>query len=243
MSLTKCRAIVLKTIDYSESSVVLKCYTNLHGIQSYLINGVRSRKGNIRPSQLQPLTLLELESYHQQNKNLQRIKELKCAPSLRTLHFDIIKSTIGIFLAELVHKSIKEENHTDEPLFEFLFNAIQILDLEHDHTAHFPIYFSIQLTRYLGFFPKGSYSDETNGFDLAEGSFSTYDTRNPFQAEPILSEKLSAFLASDFNTMKMIPITHAQRMQLLEHVLDYYREHIAGFGTMKSPKILREILE
>ncbi len=242
MSLTKCRAIVIRTINYSENSVVLKCFTSIHGVQSYLVNGVRSKKGSIRPSQLQPLTLLELETYYQQNKNLQRIKELKCTPSLLNLHYDIIKSSIGIFMAEVINKSISEEDQLDEPLFEFLFHAIQILDIEQENTSNFPLYFLIQLTRYMGFFPKGEYTDETNGFEIREGSFERYDIRNPFQVEPFLSEKLSQLLLSDFTQYKSILLTNTQRNTLLNFMIEYYQQHIHGFGELRSNKVLSEVL-
>lgn len=242
MSLIKCRAIVIRTVNFSENSVVLKCLTSSHGIQSYLINGVRSKKGSIKPSQLQPLTLLELESYYQQNKNLQRIKELKCSPTLHHLHFDILKSSIGIFIAEVMNKSISEENQIDEPLFEFLFHAIQILDLEQQKMSNFPIYFMLQLTRYLGFFPKGNYTEQTNGFEIKEGCFEKFDVRNPFQIEPILSKKLSQLQQSDFDFYKNIILTNSQRSSLLNFMIEYFQQHIHGFGELKSNKVLSEIL-
>lgn len=240
--LTKCRAIVIRTVNYSESSVILKCYTDLHGIQSYMVNGVRSRKGSIRPSQLQPLTLLELEAYQQQNKNLQRIRELKCMPPLRQLHFDIIKGAIGMFVSEVLYKAIREEAHADETLFSFLFHAIQLLDLSHDKTANFPVYFMLQLSRYLGFYPKGSYTAETDGFDLHEGSFDRYDLRNPFQVEPALSEKMSLLLRCGFDSMHDVPFSHAQRSTLLAHLVSYYSEHLDDFSELRSHKVLNEVL-
>src|SRR6478735_6229471 len=111
--LVKCKAIVVKTVDYSETSVVLKCFTDTYGIQSYMVNGVRSAKGSIKPSHLMPLSLLELELYYQQNKSLHRIKELKCVPPLKTIHFDMIKSAVGMFMAEVIHKTVRDENHND----------------------------------------------------------------------------------------------------------------------------------
>lgn len=240
--LIKCKAIVIRTIDYSENSVVLKCYTDQYGVQSYIVNGVRSKKGNIRPSHLLPLSLLELEAYHQQNKSLQRIKELKSAPQLRTVHFDMVKSAVGIFIAEVMNKTLREENHPDLPLFSYLFNTIQVLDLETERVSNFPLYFLLQLTRYLGFYPKGGYDQETNGFDTKEGLFEAYDVRNPFQLTPELSACMSALLQCSAAEFSKIAIGYEQRTLLLEHIIDYYREHITGFIDMKSHKVLAEVL-
>jgi DNA repair protein RecO (recombination protein O) len=240
--LIKCKAIILKTVDYSENSVVLKCLTDTHGIQSYMVNGVRSKKGSIRPSQLLPLTLLELESYHQQNKNLQRIKELRCVPQLKSMHFDLLKSSIGIFMGEVIHKLIKDENHIDIPLFTFLYNSIQILDLQSEQTANFPICFMVHLTKYLGFFPKGTFSETTNGFDTKEGIFEPYDVRNPYQLSPVLSEKLSYIIQHSIAENDELSITYAQRTQLLDYMIDYYKQHIEGVLDLKSHKVLAAVL-
>jgi len=242
MSLIKCRAIVIRTVNYSENSVILKCFTSTHGIQSYMVNGVRSKKGSIKPSQLLPLTLLELESYFQSNKNLQRIKELKCTPPLLSLHFDIIKSSIGIFMAEVMNKSFHEEDQMDEPMFEFLFHTIQILDIQQSSISNFPLYFLVQLTRYLGFLPKGDFSEETNGFDIKEGCYEKYDQRNPFQMDPILTEKLSQFQHSDYEQYHQILFTNLQRTTLMNFLIEYFQQHIQGFGELKSHKILSEVL-
>lgn len=242
MSLGKCRAIVIRTVDYSESSVVLKCFTDLHGMQSYMVNGVRSKKGSIRPSQLMPLTLLELDAYHQQNKNLQRIKELKCSPQLRQLHFDMIKSAIGMFMTEVVNRCIREENHPDPHLFEYLYHAVQFLDLETESCANFPLVFITQLSRYMGFYPRGSYTPETNGFDLKDGEFTAYHSGNPFQLSPSLSLHLSDILQCSFHNSHALPVPAAQRALLLDAVIAYYQEHMIGFQELKSHKLLSEIL-
>jgi DNA repair protein RecO (recombination protein O) len=240
--LIKCKAIVIHTVNYSESSVVLKCFTDLHGVQSYMVNGVRSKKGSIKPSQLMPLSLLELEVYHQPQKNLQRIKELKCSPQLKTIHFDLVKSTIGIFVAELIHKTVKEDNHTDIPLFTFLYNSIQILDLQDDKVSNFPLFFLLQLSKYLGFYPKGNYTQTTNGFDFREGVFELYNEQNTFQLSPKLSECISRLLLCDATHFQEITLTQLQRSTLLEVMIDYYKQHVSGFLELKSPKILSEIL-
>ncbi len=239
--LSKCRAIVIKKVDYAETSVVLTCYTDAYGTQTYLVNSVRSGKGSIKPSHLLPLTLLEIEAYHQQNKNMQRIKELRCAPLLHSIHFDVIKSAIGIFVAEIIYKTIKAENQSDEALFAFLFNAIQVLDLQ-TQSANFPNYFLIQLSRYLGFLPKGIYTEETNSFDWAEGKFGKYDALYPAMVEPDTSKLISDLLQSDSNSFPNIAMKREQRITVLECLIQFYRQHTDALHEVKSYKVLAEVL-
>jgi DNA repair protein RecO (recombination protein O) len=180
--------------------------------------------------------------YYQQNKTLHRIKELKCVPPLKTIHFDMIKSAVGMFMAEVIHKTVRDENHIDTPLFSFLYNSIQILDLQTEAVGNYPLYFLIQLSRYLGFFPKGIYSETTNGFDTREGIFEVYDARNPFQLSPNLSQKVSNLLHASAATFHEVQLGGEERRLLLEVMIDYYREHITDFFDMKSHKVLAEVL-
>lgn len=242
--LSKCRAIVIKCIDYSETSVILKCYTDLYGMQSYLINGVRKNKGSIRPSQLLPLTLLELEAYHQQNKNLQRIKELKCAPQLGQLHFDMVKSAVAMFMGEVVYRSIKEENQPDAGLFEFLYHAIQLVDEEQGRLTNFPVYYLLQLSRLLGFYPR--YNHQGTGafaFNFKEGEFEFYNDKDPFQFDLATSELLLHCMESDYLTTQQLHLHAHHRRQLINGLIQYYNQHLNGFSNMRSHEILAEVLE
>ncbi len=240
--LVKCQAIVIKTINYSESSVILKCFTSEHGLHSYMINGVRGKKGQISPSQLMPLSLLELETYHQQNKNLQRIKELKCWPVLNNIHFDMVKSSVGIFIAELLHKVLIEENQQDKPMFDFLFNAIQILDLSKQNIANFPCYFMIHLCKYFGFMPKQNYSPTNNSFNTIEGLFVPWRIGINSQIEPTNSNILHQLMQASFNTFSHVEINKIQRVELLQILIQYYQTHLMGFSDLKSHKVLAEVL-
>lgn len=240
--LTKTKAIVIKTIDYSENSVILKCFTEQYGLQSYLINGVKNKKGAIKPSHLMPLNLLELDVYHQLNKNLQRIKELKCQPILNNIHYDLLKSSIGIFMGEVLNKTIQAENQADKNLFEFLFTVIQYLDLTQQSLSNFPVYFMLQLSQYLGFNPKLNYSELNNSFDLEEGIFKPSLFGDIKVVESHLAEYWFDLCKVNFDSFSQIEINKTHRNELLNHVMLYYKIHIEGFNELKSNKVLVEVL-
>ena len=240
--LDKCKAIVIGTINYSENSVVLKCYTDQYGLQGYMINGVKSKKGSIKPSQLMPLTLLELEVYHQQSKNLHRIKELKCTPILNNLHFNLLKSSIGMFAAELIAKCLREENNPDKNLFDFLYHAIQILDITHDSLSNFPAFFMIHLSKYLGFFPKLNYSESQNVFSLHEGVFVEGQIDSPDFCNSEQSQQIYQLAIASFETFANLKISYPNRVQILENLVKYYQIHLILFGELKSPKVLNEVM-
>jgi DNA repair protein RecO (recombination protein O) len=239
--LGKIRAIVISTIPYSESSVVLKCYTDLYGLQSYMVNGVRSKKGAIRPSQLQALSLLELDIFHQQNKNLQRIKELKCTPTLYHIHFNLLKSSVALFIAELLSKCLKEENQFDQQLFDFLFNSIQFIDLQENSLANIPCFFLVHFSKYLGFFPELNTNDAKLYFSLREGIFVNSPDFTPELVGLEESNYLLDLMNSNLTTQSGIIANKDLRKNLLEDLLRYYRIQLQNFPDLNSHRVLSEI--
>ena len=103
------RGIILHCIKYSETSVIAKAYTELFGIQSYMINGVRAKKSKNKPGLLQPLTMLNMTVYRKAGGGIQRIKSLSSIPQKIASSAGISNSTISLFIAEVLYKTIKEE--------------------------------------------------------------------------------------------------------------------------------------
>ncbi len=239
--LTKVKGIVINKINYSDTSVIAKVFTNVYGLQSYLISGVKNNKGPIKQSHLMPLNLLELDVYHQQQKNLQRIKELKCLPVLTQLHFNITKSSIALFIAELLHKTIKDEHIPDEALFTFLYHTIQILDATDEAVTNFPLYFMLRLSAYLGFEPKQNYSSVNNVFSLAEGAFVSNVLFEPTACSEPTSEALSKLLEAGFDNLHEIKLNGTQRQALFDELTRYYELHEIGLGNLHSYKVLKQV--
>src|SRR5215469_15453500 len=120
--LHKTRAIVFKTTDYGESSVIIQLFTEKFGLQSYIINGVKKPKAKISRNMLQPLHLLDVVVYHKSTGNVRRISELKNSPVLLSIPYDVVKSCVAIFLNEVLYKAVRQQS-ADEHLFEFIFSA------------------------------------------------------------------------------------------------------------------------
>ena len=177
--LHKTRGIVLKTTLFSESSVVVQIFTEKFGIQSYLINGVKKPKAKIRMNMLQPLHLVDMIVYHKANTNIQRVSELRPSPIFRTIPYDIIKSTIIMFLNEVLYKSIRQQN-TDERLFDFIFNGICWFDESETMNVNFHLAFLLKLTRFLGFAPSTQTRSDQSYFDLQEGDFTASMPTHPY---------------------------------------------------------------
>jgi DNA repair protein RecO (recombination protein O) len=228
--LHKTRGIVLSYLKYKETSVIARIYTEQFGIQSYIINSIRSVKSKKGLALLQPLTALDMVVYHKTHNpdGLNRISEYKPTYNFSSIPFDIKKSTMALFVTELLSKVLREEEHHGA-VFEFLFQFIQTLDHKAEDFETLHIYLMIQLTHYIGF---GIHSQEqltiTNG---------TYGVENNDQiADEVL--KLSQKKLSD-----PMPLTNSLRRATLQYMVDYYILHIEGFDKMHSMQVLAQIFQ
>ncbi len=237
------RGIFLKQFKYSETSSIVRIYTEEFGLQVYIIKGLRSKKSKIRPGLLQPLSLLDMVVTHRDKSDLQYIKELKSAYLFKTLYYDISKSSIVLFLDELLVKSIQEENRNDE-LFGFLYESIKLLDILEEAINNFHLVFALHLTGYLGFYPGGSFSKDQQVFDMEEGSF----VKDPGVVSATLitgdtCRNFAMILNASYQDLKDLNITLSARETLLEKILQYYSLHLPSVTGLKSHLILKEVLK
>ncbi|WP_395804874.1 DNA repair protein RecO [Daejeonella sp.] len=239
--LYKTRGIVFKTTNYSESSVVVQVFTEKFGLQSYLINGIKKPKSKIKLNSLQPLHLLDMVVYHKTSGSIQRVSELRHQPVFLTIPYDIVKSSIILFLNEVLYKSLKE-HEADEVLFEFLFHAIEILDSVSAGLANFHLYFLLRLTRFLGFYPDMTLAAEGAYFDLMAGGYTQQQPPHALILEPAYAAVWTSIINSNFDDLENLKFSAAARKFLLEKILVYYRCHVEGFGQIRSHEVLEEVM-
>jgi DNA repair protein RecO (recombination protein O) len=239
--LHKTRAIVFKTTDYGESSVIAQLFTEKFGLQSYIINGVKRPKAKITRNMLQPLHLLDVVVYHKSNTTIQRIAELKNSPVLLSIPYDVIKSSIAIFLNEVLYKAIRQQGE-DENLFGFIFSAVEWLDHQTEGLANFHLLFLIQLTRYLGFYPDANFAANADYFDLKGGVFSRYKPDSVSYLSPPYTQLFHHLIICGFADSPALKLATDERRYLLNRLMDYYAMHIESFGSIRSLSVLGEIM-
>lgn len=239
--LHKTRGIVLKTTNYSESSVIVQAFTEKFGLQSYLINGVKKPKAKIRLNMLQPLHLLEMVVYHKPNGSLQRIAELRNQPALQNIPYDVVKSSLALFINEVLYKSLKL-HYEDELLFNYIFNSVELLDKSEVGLANFHLFFLLGLTKYLGFYPDRSMEGKALFFDLKEGGYVQFQPSHSFIIDGSLLADFSKLTGASFESLAQISISPQHRKAILAKILDYYSLHVESFADVKSHLILEEVL-
>ena len=229
--------IVLNTINYSETSLVARIFTEHHGLQSFMVKGVRKKGASVKRNLFAPLSLVNLVYYFKEREGLQVLKEISVSHHLHGIMSEMTKSAVLLFMNELLNHSINQ-GMPDKSLFQFIENEILLLENSQIPTAVFPLHFIIGLSSALGFAPIENYSSEYNYFDLTEGSFkNSLPPHNYYIAEP-QSELLSHMLQNNIAAIS----THNSRTILLSNMLDYLKLHLQGFGDIKSHLILAEVL-
>jgi len=239
--LHKTRAIVFKTTDYGESSVIVQLFTEKFGLQSYIVNSVKKPRAKITQNMLQALHLLDVVVYHKNNNSVQRIAELKNSPVLLSVPYDVIKSCLAIFLNEVLYKAVRQQG-ADENLFEFVFSAIEWLDHETVSLANFHLLFLIQLTRYLGFYPDMTSGAGADYFDMKNGSFSPYKPNSVLYLSQPHTRNFYALTQCSFENAAQLKLNNDDRRYLLNKLLEYYALHIESFGNIRSQAVLEEVL-
>lgn len=237
------KGIVLRTVKYGETSVIASVFTELFGVQSYLVNGVRTSGKSGKAHFFQPSSILEMEVYHNDLKSLQRIKDIKWSVLYKNILSDVFKNGVALFMVELLQKNLKQPE-TNEDLFQFSEDAFLELDTSDEQImANFPIYFSLQLAPFFGFRLQNNYSEKRNIFNLHEGNFSAESLpgMEHINAEIsfYVSELLKAIHPKDLREIKM---NRKIRSTILKIMESFYAWHVSDFGSMKTLTVLSEIL-
>ena len=232
------QAIVLSAIKYADADLIVTCYTKTDGIKTYHVRGVlKSRRGKFKASSFLPFTQLDIVARHRNKGTMEYLNETKISVPYSTLHTDVIKSSLVMFLSEVLKSVIREEEANPE-LFHFLQTALIDMD-KRENVGNFHIYFLLSLSRYLGFFPDAN--SKGNYFNMLEGVFQ-HSRTSAYCVENQASDTFSNVL-KDVESIHELPISKTLRKELLTLLLTYYQLHIEGFRQPRSLKILEQLFQ
>ncbi len=241
----KTKGIVLRTIKYGESSVITTVYTELFGIQHYLVKGVRqtTKRSAGKAAFFQPAAILDMEVYHNELKNLQFIKDYQWGYLYQEVLFNVVRNAVAMYVVELLQHSLKQPEANPE-LFYLIEDTLKQLDKGTDtFTANLPLYFMLHLSEELGFQVQGTYSKATPVLDLSEGVFIESLPEHPYYLSGDLAKTTSDIMNIMFyNDLENIQLNRTIRRQLTAAYQQFMALHIQDFGEIRSLPILQEVL-
>jgi len=245
MQLHKSKGIVFRTVKYGDTSLIVTVYTEMFGVQSYIVSGVRTstKKGPGKANLFQPTAILDMVVYHNELKHLQRIREFKWGYLYKHIFFDVVKNAVALFMIELLQKCLRQPEPNPE-LFYFIEDAFIHLDeAEGPVLANYPLFFTLHLAGFFGFRIEDTYSERNSVLDLQEGIFVSEHPHHLHFLEGnyayITSQLLRVRQPAELSEL---PLNQDIRRQLLQAYRIFYALHIPDFGEMKTLGILQTII-
>lgn len=235
----KARGIVLGTLKYGEKGLVVHMLTDTHGRQSYMIQGIRPTAKGSRMALLQPMFTVEFEGLTSSKLSMHRLKDLAPGIVLRTLPFDVRKSTIALFMAEVLYRLVRENEPLGE-LFDFVWGSIEALDHIDEGIANFHLWFLANLSRPLGFSPDNEYTDGA-WLDIRDGHFTPHALLPSCALAPENARILHDMLECDVRYLGEVGLNRTERVAFLEAMLKYYAYHLEGIKAVESIRVLKEV--
>ena len=210
--LTKTQAIVLHSLKYGETRLIVDMFTRSQGRQSFIVSIPKSVKGKIKKQLFQPLTLLEIEYDLRPKLQLQKLSDVRLASPFSSIPFDPNKLSISLFIAEFLYYALRSEQR-NEPLFDYIVNSIQWLDAQTNRFANFHLVFLMRLSRFLGFYPNLDHYQAGDYFDLRESVFLPVPPVHRDFLHPQEAEKIQLMMRMDFPTMHLFRMSSVCRIR------------------------------
>lgn len=239
--LRKTQGIILHAFPYGETSLIAKIYCSNSGIQSFLIHGVRKPRARIRQNMFQPLVQADMVVWQKEKSGLHHIREISLPQSYQQIPYNIVKTSIAIFMAEMLLHVLKEQE-ANPALYGFISDACWQLDQCTHKASNFHLVFLLKLTGFLGFRPEVNYSDSLCSFNLKEGVYQDYLPGSAHCLSPEISRAFFQLSTTDLEKHHQMNLSTNLRRELLDKIIAYYRIHIDGLGEIKSHHVLETVL-
>ena len=231
---------MLHTLKYGDTSMVAYLLTDVGGRRSYMVQGVRSRNG--RGSKLalfQPMFPVEFEGLESPRQQMDRFKEVRAGFVLQSLPFDVRKSTMALFMAEVLYRLVRE-SEPNEALFDFVWGSAEALDAMNDGVPNFHLWFLANLSRLLGFRPGNDYTPGA-WFDIREGLYTPVRPAHPGVMTQECAGLLERMLSCDVRRLGDVGLNRDRRSEFLNAMLAYFGYHLDAISAVQSVRILREV--
>ena len=236
------QGIVLQSIRYGDTSLIVKVFTRNLGLRSYMVKGAFNRNSNSRAALFQNLHLINYVEASRPNKgSLGYLKDVQLTTVYQSIPFVMNKSAILMYISELLSKTIIEQEQ-NEVMFDFIVRSLLWLDIVEQDYANFPLFFTLELTRHLGFYPKANH--ETGYcFDMMEGSFAHDLPVHPYYFDNENAQLLAQMLNVSIDEACRMPLRVSQRRELLDGLIVFMRLHAPVMNDFHSHEVLKTVLE
>lgn len=232
------KAIILNTIKYRESSLIVKAYTEQDGLQSFLFQGIRVKGKANQNAIFQSLNSLQLHYHKKNNQELIKVRNWQLLTSPFVNNLSPNKASILFFVNDLLTQTLKFDQG-DDALFSFLESQLNYLSNYQEPASNYPCYLMIQLSILLGIAPNAD--SEGDFFDYQNGCFVSAPQNTTVKIEDSRSFKM-LMLQQDPHHLDQITLNGQKRLKFIEALNQFYRHQLAHFNGLKSLEVLRQLM-
>ena len=246
------RGIVLRTVKYGENGYIVDMFTDCRGRMSFVAKRSSHRQstfkaGRVTPSLLLPLSLVEFDTNIHGQERLPSAKAIQSYHAFRTLHFDSVKVSIVLFVAECLSNLLREEGE-NKLLYQYIEDSLKWFDYAEKDYMNFHIVFLMRLTRFLGIYPNTEIqyaqpSHHSLFYDLMNSEYCSIQPVHQHYLQPNEAKAIPYLLYMDYANMHLYRMNRHQRRRCLEVIIEYYMLHFSGFREPKSLTVLQDVFE
>lgn len=230
------RAVALRTFRHTDNTLVMKAYTEAFGARSYLVR--TGKRAGMRQAPVQPLDRLELVVTESGDREMHTVREMRVFLPYTNLAADPVRGLVLLFAQEVFYRTLRA-GAPDPPLFHFVLETLEAIDTGGDPGA-VPVLLLVRLAHHLGILPQPP-PDAEGHFDLREGSFTKGSPAHAFCMDLESSALFARLLHAELRGGSL-PVPMKRQKVLLDQLLIYFRLHVEGFGELRSPGVLHDVL-
>jgi DNA repair protein RecO (recombination protein O) len=234
--------VALRTIKYNERNSILLAWTAELGRVSLLMPAGSGTESRRRRALSMPLSLFEGQIDVRPGRDIYTIRDMRPAVVTPSLSAHPIKTTLAMFLAEVLLAVLNENGQSDPLMWRLVSESVVELDLAADEQlANFHLLFLYRLGVLLGIEPDISTWQQGRVFDLVDGIFRSGAPMHGKYIESAEAQAIIALSRLNYRTLSLLKLTHSQRSRLLDGILQYYSLHYAPLANLRSLEIVRAL--
>lgn len=243
-------AVVLRSIDYGETSQIVTLFTRQKGKLAVMAKGAR-RPNSRFGSTLQPMSYTQVVFYFKGSRSVQTLSESSHVRTFNSISRSLEGLSCGLRVVELVYALVQDEEQ-NPMVFNLLIEVLDRLNSSADRLDNLYFYFQLRLASILGFAPHierddvESIPDSGGLLALETGAVvpSTFgDGAQVRRASRTALRAFAVFARGDLGTVMRMKIDQRTSLDLSRLIEDFLRYHVEDAYPTRTSRIIGQMLD
>ncbi len=241
---TTSQIIILRCVDYQESSRIITVLSKEHGKIALIARGVKKPKNKLA-GLVEVGNVLDVVYYYKASREVHTLTEASISYQSLSFRQDFEKASVLYATLELVSQIIHDNQENNE-IFVFTKRFIEWLGEQPEpKVAVFP-YVQIRLAQLIGFALVNECEnwDETVFLNISSGTLSNEpDSELSYKLTTLQSTFVLKALQSRRNDIFQLGLANRELKQLIYHLDVYFKYHIEGYKERRSDSIFEQMIQ